>query len=123
MLNRRHTDRKRITGIGMDCKEFEKRIPDFIARKLDYSTLKRFCEHMEKCGNCKEELVIQFLVTEGIQRLEDGRAFDLQSELEQRLAEARRRLRFNSRVLRVGIALEILAAVMAAGTVIWVLLG
>lgn len=105
----------------MDCKEFEKRIPDFIDRKLDYSALKRFSEHMEQCGNCKEELVIQFLVTEGIQRLEDGNAFDLQSELEQRLEEARRKIRFNSRVLRFGITLEILAAAMLIGIVIWVL--
>lgn len=105
----------------MNCKEFEKRIPEFISRKLDYLSLKRFSEHMEKCGNCKEELVIQFLVTEGIHRLEDGSAFDLQSELEQRLAEARRKLRFHGRVLRFGIALEILAAAMLAGIVIWVL--
>lgn len=105
----------------MDCKEFEKRIPDFIDRKLDYPSLKRFSGHMEKCENCKEELVIQFLVTEGIQRLEDGNAFDLQSELEQRLEEARRKIRFHGKVLHFGIALEILAVVMLIGIVIWVL--
>ena len=105
----------------MNCKEFEKRIPDFIARRLDYPALKRFIGHMEECGNCKEELVIQFLVTEGIQRLEEGGAFDLQAELDQRLLEARRKIRFNSRVLRFGVALEILSALMFAGTVLWVL--
>ena len=31
---------------------------------------------MQECPGCKEELVIQFLVTEGMQRLEDGDAFD-----------------------------------------------
>ncbi len=103
----------------MDCKEFEKGISGFIARKLDYPTLKGFNEHMEKCENCREELMIQFFVTEGIQRLEDGGTFDLQAELDQRLNEARHKLRFNSRILRVGIALEILAAVMLAGIVIW----
>ncbi len=106
----------------MDCKEFEKRIPDFIGRKLDYPALKRFSEHMEQCANCKEELVIQFLVAEGIQRLEDGNAFDLQSELEQRLTEARRRLQFHGRLLHFGVALEILAAAMLIGIVLWVLL-
>ena len=35
---------------------------------------------MQECPGCKEELVIQFLVTEGMQRLEDGDAFDLQRE-------------------------------------------
>ena len=113
---------KRAKGINMGCKEFEKRIPDFINRRLDYSALKRFSEHMERCENCKEELVIQSLVTEGIQRLEDGNAFDLQSELEQRLEEARRKIRFHGRILHFGIALEILAAVMLIGIGIWILL-
>ena len=51
---------------------------------------------MRECPGCKEELVIQFLVTEGMQRLEDGDAFDLQRELELRLAEAKRKVRFHS---------------------------
>ena len=49
----------------MNCKEFEKNIPDFIAGKLDFQTLQEFGEHMRECPGCKEELVIQFLVTEG----------------------------------------------------------
>ena len=56
----------------MDCKEFEKLISDFFARKLAYPTLKQFYEHMEKCPDCKEELTIKFLVTEGIQRLDSA---------------------------------------------------
>ena len=79
----------------MNCKEFEKNIPDFIAGKLDFQTLQEFGEHMRECPGCKEELVIQFLVTEGMQRLEDGDAFDLQRELELRLAEAKRKVRFH----------------------------
>ena len=69
-------------GGSMNCKEFEKNIPEFIAGKLDFLTLQEFGEHMQECPGCKEELVIQFLVTEGMQRLEDGDAFDLQRELE-----------------------------------------
>ena len=60
-------------GGSMNCKEFEKNIPDFISGKLDFLTLQEFGEHMEKCPGCKEELVIQFLVTEGMQRLESAR--------------------------------------------------
>ena len=76
----------------MSCKQFEKLIPDFIAKKLDYPDLKRFYEHMEQCADCREELDIQFLVMQGIQRLEDGNAFDLQFELRQRLEETRRKI-------------------------------
>lgn len=105
----------------MDCKEFEKKIPDFIDRRLDYLTLKRFSEHMDRCENCKEELVIQLMVTEGIQRLEDGSAFDLQAELEQRLSDARRSLKLHGRLLRFGVSLEILAVLLAAGIIVWIL--
>lgn len=106
----------------MDCKEFERLIPDFIERGLDYPSLKRFSEHMEHCENCKEELVIQFLVTEGIQRLEDGGAFDLQKELDQRLEDARRKLRVHDGFMRMGIVMELLAVGLLVGIIIWILL-
>ena len=106
----------------MDCKEFEKLIPFFINRKMDFRVLKRFDEHMEQCPDCKEELVIQFLVTEGMQRLEEGDAFDLQSELEEQLTEARRRVRFHYRFLKIGEILEILLVILIAVTIVWILI-
>ena len=106
----------------VDCKQFEKLIPDFIERKLDYPALKKFYEHMERCADCEEELDIQFLVMEGIQRLEDGNAFDLQFELRQRLEETRRKIRFHSVFLYLGGAMEFVAAGILVGIVIWILL-
>ena len=72
-------------------------IPDFIGRKMDYPEMKRFLEHVDTCANCREELVIQFLIQEGMARLEDGDAFDLQRELQAHLEEARRRIRIRCR--------------------------
>lgn len=106
----------------MNCKEFERLIPDYIEKKLDYLTLKQFSEHMEHCPDCKEELVIQFLVTKGIERLEDGNAFDLQGELDQRLEEARRKIRLYGRISRIGLILEILAISICLGIVVYILL-
>lgn len=106
----------------MDCKEFELMIPDFIDRKMDYPSLKRFREHVNCCGECREELTIQFLVREGVQRLEDGGAFDLQSELEQRLEEAERKVRLQDGFLYVGIVLEFLVVGLLAGVIVWILL-
>ena len=105
-----------------ECKEFEKLIPGFIGRKLDFPTLKRFYEHRESCEECKEELDIQFLVSEGMQRLEDGNAFDLQSELRERLEETRRKIRVNCAFLYVGIAMELVAACLLVGAFVWILL-
>lgn len=106
----------------MECKEFERLIPGFIRRQLDYPTLKLFYEHRESCEECREELAIQFLVAEGMQRLEDGNAFDLQSELGLRLEETRRKVSFNSAFLYAGSALEIVAACLLIGAFVWILL-
>lgn len=105
----------------MECKEFERLIPDFITDKLDYPTLKRFVAHVEDCGECREELVIQFLVTEGIQRLEDGNAFDLQKELKARMEDAKRKIRLHGCFMRIGLLMEIAAVCLLAGIVVWIL--
>ena len=105
-----------------ECKEFEKLIPGFIGRKLDFPTLKRFYEHWERCGECREELSIQFLVAEGMQRLEDGNAFDLQSELRERLDETRRKIKVNCAFLYAGIAMELVAACLLVSAFVWILL-
>lgn len=106
----------------MDCKEFERLIPDFISDNLDYKNLKRFSSHMESCESCREELTIQFLVTEGMQRLEDGRAFDLQKELNHHLEMTKKRIRLHDTFMRIGLVLEIAAVGLLAGCIIWILL-
>lgn len=106
----------------MDCKEFEKMIPDFIDHKLDYFELKEFDGHMRHCDNCKEELVIQFLVSEGMQRLEEGDAFDLQKELDARISEAGRRLKFQGGAIRLGFILEIVCVTAFLGMIVWILI-
>ena len=106
----------------MNCKEFEKLIPGFIEDKLDYSAMKRFSEHLEQCDNCREELVIQFLVTEGVQRLEDGRAFDLQKEMDLRLNSIKRKIRVHGNMIKLGIAMEIAAVSLLIGILTWVLI-
>lgn len=106
----------------MDCKEFEQLIPAFINQELNYKTLMRFNDHIDSCSECREELTIQILVTEGMARLEEGNSFDLQMELDKRLVEARKKVRFHKSFLYVGIVLEILAMLAIAGIVIWILL-
>ena len=75
-------------GIIMTCKEMEKLIPSFLQDELDTEELREFMEHIEKCEDCREELTIQFLVTEGMARLEEGNVFDLQNELRYCMEEA-----------------------------------
>ena len=72
----------------MKCKDFEKNIPIFINSTMEYSELKAFVEHVNTCAECREELDIQLLVSEGIARLNDGGALDLRHEMDKRMAVA-----------------------------------
>ena len=72
----------------MTCKEVEKTIPLFLEDDLDTDDLREFLEHIEECDECMEELSIQFLVLEGLSRLEAGNVFDLKNELDFRMEEA-----------------------------------
>ena len=103
----------------MTCKEFEKLIPDFVAKRLDYMTLKDFYAHIESCADCKEELTINFLVTDGIKKLENGDAYDLHKEWGNKVEETRRKIVRNDRVIRFGFLLEILAVGVIAGVIAW----
>ncbi len=78
----------------MNCKEVEKMIPLFIEDKLDTEDLRDFLEHIHNCKECEEELSIQFLVSEGLSRLETGNVFDLQSELRIQMDDAHSSLKF-----------------------------
>ena len=71
----------------MNCKEVEKNIPKFINRESSPKEEAMIMEHILHCPECKEELTIQFLLKEGINRLENGESFDLNQELEKRLKE------------------------------------
>lgn len=106
----------------LECKDCEKMIPDFIAQKMNYKTLKRFCDHILNCPDCREELTIQFLVSEGMNRLEEGDAFDLNHELAKRMVEARKRLSRTERFIRVGSVLELVAMTAVLCVIFWIIL-
>ena len=111
-----------MRGEYVTCKEFEKLIPDYVAKKLDYLTLKEFYAHMESCADCKEELTINFLVTDGIKKLENGDAYDLHKEWDNKVEETRRRIHRSDRVIRLGFWLEIFAVGIIAGIFLWLAL-
>lgn len=96
----------------MNCKEAEKKIPSFLRDDLDGSKLEEFVEHIENCSECKEELSIQFLVVEGLERLEEGNNFNLQEELLMKLEDAEHRIGVHRMLWYILLCLE--AAVVAA---------
>ncbi|MDR0948326.1 MAG: zf-HC2 domain-containing protein [Lachnospiraceae bacterium] len=106
----------------MDCKECKKWIAGFIAKDLDYKILKDFLAHIQSCPDCKEELTIQILITEGLLRLEEGSAFDLNEELQRRVEEAEHKLRIHKLVITIGVGVEMVIILAIAAVVLGVFL-
>ena len=97
----------------MTCKEIEKRIPSFLNDDLDTDDLREFMDHIVNCEECMEELSIQFLVLEGMARLESGNVFDLQNELKHRMEEAQHILKLREGLQWILYAMEGLVLVEA----------
>lgn len=102
----------------MNCKDVDKMIPLFLDDDLDNENLSDFINHIESCPECKEELTIQFLVKEGMQRLESGNTFNLRMELDNLIRDAKKRLTFRKYLVFSSLILELMVVALAAITVI-----
>lgn len=69
----------------MDCKEVQRYGHLFLKDELDGATAQKFVEHVRSCSECMEELTIEYLLLEGISRLENAEDINVQSELEEKL--------------------------------------
>lgn len=103
--------------MSVNCKNFANLIPDFLADRLDNTELSDFLAHLETCSLCREELSTQYLLYEGMERLETGGPFDLEEELEEVKKTARRRLALRLRLRSIAAALEIVTTALAIITV------
>ena len=102
----------------MNCKEVDKFIPLFLSDDLSNLELTDFLNHIDKCPECKEELTIQFLVSEGMQRLEDGDTFNLREELDGIIKTAKKRLTFRRHLVFTLYMLELFVAALCIFTVV-----
>ena len=73
----------------MDCKETQRCIHLFLKDELEGTAQEEeFVEHVRSCSECMEELTIEYLLSEGINRLENADEIDVQKELEEMLNRA-----------------------------------
>ena len=93
----------------MNCKETRKNINRFIEDELEGKWLQEFMKHVTECEECKEELTIQYLVTEGMQHLEKNSTFDLQGQLEKKMESAARKVRSRKRAIVCMYVMETIA--------------
>ena len=92
----------------MDCKEFTGLIQDFLHDALDETKLSEFLTHVDECEDCRDELRIQYLIYEGLERLETGATFDVDKDLAEWMELQRKRLRNRNGIKKTAIAAEIL---------------
>lgn len=76
----------------MDCNEAQRCVHLFLKDELEGKE-REFVGHVRSCGECMEELTIEYLLFEGIDRLENSDKIDLQTELERMLDNALLRAR------------------------------
>ena len=79
----------------MNCYECKKRIKDFLNDSLNSKTTIEFVNHVRGCKECMEELSIEYLVSEGLKRLDTATSFNLDHELNDKLNEALSKAKFN----------------------------
>ena len=72
----------------MNCYECKKRIKDFLNDSLNSKTCIEFIDHVRSCKDCMEELSIEFLVNEGLKRLDTATSFDLERELNDKINQS-----------------------------------
>lgn len=77
----------------VDCKKIEKRIPLYLSDKLSvYETL-AFLNHIKECPSCKEELTIQYMVSEGLNKAEEENNYDLYKGLDLKINESYKKIK------------------------------
>ena len=95
----------------MNCKETERMIPLFLEDNLDNQEMQEFLIHVNSCASCREELTIQFLISVGLKRLEDGNTFNLAGELEQKLRDAGHKMKVRSSLQWSALVLQVLVVI------------
>lgn len=93
----------------MDCNKIQRLIPDFLNEELKTRELVRFLQHIDTCEECKEELTIQYLSSEGISRLEEGKTFDLDRELNEYILQMEKGIKRRRTLVLGYIAFEVAA--------------
>ena len=111
-----------LRGPEDTCGLFVRSIPEFFDDRLTEPQLEDFLAHYDTCRDCREELTIQFLIREGLARLESGRPFNLQRELDEFVAQEKRHLVRRRRLSRAAFTAEFLTiAVFAAAVIFYIL--
>ena len=68
-----------------DCKDIVSKIPGYLDGKLEPEDAAKLLSHLKACPDCRDEMEINFLLREGIRRVESGETLNLDNELDRKL--------------------------------------
>lgn len=92
--------------IPKDCREYRLYMWPYLNLELNDSKIDLLMKHVDSCSECKNELKIQFLVSEGLNRLENNHSgYNLLNDFEARLVESKdrcRRLEYSNLIVSWG---------------------
>ena len=77
--------------LTMNCIECKKKIKDFLNDSLNTRQTVDFVNHVNECPECMEELSVDFLVNEGLKRLESGTGFNLNDDFKNMLSQSKKK--------------------------------
>lgn len=55
----------------MVCREWQRKIPEFLNDSMDLKEQQKFIAHVRECQDCYEELEIMYMLAEGLTELEE----------------------------------------------------
>ena len=73
---------------NLDCRDYTQKIVPFLQDELDPVAVHKLLKHVKQCSECREELKIQYMVREGLNRLEKGKNFDFRKDFETKMQKA-----------------------------------
>lgn len=108
-----HIRKKFYSGHAVcDCVFVQQNIDDFIAKNMESQETLAFIDHIKSCDECKEELSIKFLVSEGLIKIDKAESFNLNAELRNLIDSNRDKATRKIQMSRFCMALLIVLAVV-----------
>lgn len=77
----------------IDCKVVEKKIQQYLDNDLSPYEMRVFLDHIKDCPDCKEELTIRYMISEGLIKAEQNNEYNLLHGLEEKMAASYKKIR------------------------------
>lgn len=72
----------------MKCVDYRLDMLPYLKHDLSSKQMRQLLAHVMECPTCKEELKVQYMVMEGMKRLEYGGTFNLAEDFEKELVQS-----------------------------------